>query len=124
MPRKHKRYRVGPRPELSIPEVLAWADAHRQRTGKWPQISSGPVVDGPLGEIWRNVDTALRLGLHGLSGGSSLAQLLASKRLARNQGQLPPLTRELILAWVDTHHQRTASWPTSASGAVLDAPGE
>jgi hypothetical protein len=124
MRRRRKRRTVGPRPEFAIPEVLAWADAHLQRTGRWPKVNTGLVRAAPLGEKWRNVDTALRLGLRGLPGGSSLAQLLAEQRHVRHQHQLPPLRPRQILAWADAHHARTGSWPTSASGPIPEAPGE
>jgi hypothetical protein len=29
-----------------------------------------------------------------------------------------------ILAWADARHARTGEWPSAASGAVADAPGE
>jgi hypothetical protein len=124
MRRRRKRRTLGARLEFAIPEILAWADAHQQRTGKWPKVNSGLVRAGPLGEKWRNVDTALRIGLRGLSGGSSLAQLLAEERHVRHQHQLPPLRPREILAWGDVHYRRTGSWPTSASGPIPEAPGE
>jgi len=60
-------------------------------------MTGGPVEAGPLGTTWRQIDNALRLGLRGLPGGSSLAQLLAHRRGYRNVRALPPLTEELIL---------------------------
>ena len=67
---------------------------------------------------------ALRLGLRGLSGRDSLAQLLARERGVRNVSNLPPLTEETILEWADQHHERTGRWPNENSGPVADAPGE
>ena len=55
---------------------LAWADAHRARTGSQPHDRSGPVADAP-GETWGNIDRALRHGRRGLPGGTSLSWLLA-----------------------------------------------
>jgi hypothetical protein len=124
MRRKSRRARVAPRPDFSISLILGWADAHHQRKGQWPRSSSGPVRDGPLGVNWRNVDTALRLGLHGLEGGSSLARLLAEQRQVPNQHQLPRLTHKQVLAWADAHHKSTDSWPTSKSGPVANTLGE
>ncbi len=110
-------------PELTLSQILDCADAFHRRTGRWP-ISSSGVIPELLGETWRQVDSALRAGLRGLPGGSSLPQLLAERRSVRNQGRLPPLRRRGILAWADAHHERTGAWPTAASGAVADAPGE
>jgi hypothetical protein len=62
-------------PPLRIKQILAWADAHFARTGRWPIHISGPVLDAP-GESWSGIQTALRMGLRGLPGGSSLYQVL------------------------------------------------
>ena len=56
MARTPKRLRQS-RPELSEPQILAWADAYYARTGQWPRSESGPVRD-QLGENWRKVDAA------------------------------------------------------------------
>jgi hypothetical protein len=122
MARKAKRWRQ-PRLELSEPQILTWADAHHARTGQWPHMDSGLVRD-ELGENWRKADTALRYGLRGLGGGSSLARLLAQHRGVRNLRELPPLSPQHILAWSDAYHRRTGRWPTSESGPVAEAPGQ
>ena len=106
MARSRKRTRQS-RPELSEPEILAWVDAYHARTGQWPRSESGPVRD-QLGENWRKIDTALRYGLRGLTGGSSLARLLAQRRGVRNLRELPPFTIRQILAWSDGYRSR---WP-------------
>jgi hypothetical protein len=111
------------RPRLSESQVLTWADAHHARTGQWPRMDSGLLRD-ELGDNWRRVDTALRYGLRGLPGGSSLARLLAERRGKRNKAQTPPLCEEQIMCWADRHYRRTGRWPTVASGPVRDAPGE
>ncbi len=58
-------------PKLTIEIILGWANAHRERTGVWPKQDSGPV-DGVPNENWKKVNNALRIGLRGLPGGSSL----------------------------------------------------
>jgi hypothetical protein len=130
MPRDQRRRRRSRgrfsslRPELSLSQVLAWADAHYERTGRWPQVQTGPVGEGPLGERWRNIDNALRYGLRGLPGGSSLAQLLTRYRGFRNTQELPPLSPGQILAWSQAHYLRTGAWPNDNSGPVRGEPGE
>ena len=111
------------KPSLSIEQILKWADAHHQKTGEWPKLNSGNVLDAP-DEKWGSVENALRLGLRSLPGGSSLAQLLAEKRDVRNHLALPDLAIEQILEWADSHHRKTGEWPNQKSGQVLDAPGE
>ena len=101
-------------------DILAWADAWRDRTGRWPTKTSGDIP-GLGGVNWSAVDGALRHGRCGLSGGSSLARLLARERGRRNIQDLPRLTVEQILAWADEHHQRTGEWPRRDSGAFGEA---
>jgi len=119
------------RPPLTVAQILAWADAHLQRTGKRPNGHSGSISE-TAGETWSAVDTALLYGYRGLSPGLSLAEFLnqhwgekppddRKPPKARNR---PPLTIEQILAWAEAHQQRTGKWPTAASGEVPEAAQE
>jgi hypothetical protein len=112
------------RPPLTVSQILSWCDAFHARTGGWPRTSTTDRTNLPQGLSYRKIDNALRLGLRTLPGGSSLAQLLDEHRGVRNKQGLPPLTREVILAWADQHRERTGSWPNENSGPVLAAPGE
>lgn len=107
---------------LTEAQIVAWALVHRERTGRWPTQASGAVIDA-VGERWKNLEVALRLGRRGLPGGDSLSRLLARKAGARNRVALPALAEEQILAWADAHHARTGKWPTERSGPVPEAPG-
>ena len=69
---------------LTVAQVLSWADTHQGQTAQWPTAASGAVTDGPDGLTWRRINNALRFGLRGLPGGSSLAQLLAEQRAVNN----------------------------------------
>ncbi len=111
------------RPGLTEATVLRWADAHHRRTRRWPGQGSGPIP-GAAGENWLAVDNALRVGLRGLPGGSSLRQLLSRERGVRNEKDLPPLDIAQILRCADAHHERFGEWPMRNSGPVADAPGE
>jgi hypothetical protein len=124
MHRPSRRRRRRSRLQITAAQILAWADAHHRRTGRWPIAASGAVTAGPLGLTWRALDNALRLGLRGLEGGSSLALLLAEHRHVRNPHQLPRLSLQQILALADAHQKRTGAWPTAQSGPVVGAPGE
>ncbi|HEV3022844.1 MAG TPA: hypothetical protein VGX76_10255 [Pirellulales bacterium] len=110
-------------PPFRVRQILAWADEHYERTGKWPISSSGPVA-GAAGETWTAVDLALRNGLRRLPGGTSLARLLAQRRNVRNSGDLPSLTIDQILAWADEHRARTGQWPRIDDGAIPGTGGE
>ncbi len=125
MKQRPRRLRQKKKPPLTIPQILAWADGHFERTGQWPRQKSGEVLDAPY-ETWRSIDHALTLGLRGLSRGTglTLALLLAQHRGARHQDLLPKLSIEQILAWADEHFGRTGQWPRKDSGEVHAAPGE
>jgi hypothetical protein len=110
-------------PRLTQRDILAWADAHFERTGCWPNVNSGPVHEAPE-ERWDLIDNALRQGHRGQPGGSSLLRLLVRRRGLRNPLALPPLTEEQILKWADLHHRNTGRWPKYGSGPIADTGGE
>jgi hypothetical protein len=122
-PRKYRHRRSARAPELSIRQILAWADAWFERTGRWPHVASGRIP-GALGETWANVESNLRRGHRGLPYRTTLARLLAEHRGVRNHMRLPRLTEGKILAWADAHHRATGTWPTADSGPIAGAPGE
>lgn len=111
------------RPLLDVRSILKWADAHHRRLKRWPTAYSGRIY-GAMDETWRRVDSALRLGLRGLPGGSSLSRLLEEERGVRNLGHLPNFTIQQILTWADIYFRRHKSWPTTESGPIPEAPGE
>ena len=107
---KHRGVRPGRKPSrLTITKIMAWVDRHRRRTGEWPSHNSGPI-EGTEEFNWRKVNNALSLGLRGLPGASSLADLLAERRGKRNKKNVPPLTIPQIVAWAESHHKRTCRW--------------
>jgi hypothetical protein len=120
---------------LTEKQILAWADAHHERTGKWPTIKSGRVGGR---ESWGNLHNCL---MGGLEGGRSLAKFLWEERGVLNRHSMrpltiarilewadahkvPPLTPKQILAWADAHRKETGMWPSSSSGPVRGVPGE
>lgn len=74
------RDRINPinRPKLTEGKILAWADAHYEKHGRWPSQRSGRI-EGTY-ENWQSINECLRSGLRGLPGGSSLAKLLDAQR--------------------------------------------
>jgi superfamily II DNA or RNA helicase len=110
-------------PSLTEEQILEWADRHFQRTGGWPAVTSGSIVDC-RGETWMAVNQALERGHRGLSGGSSLAKLLAKHRDVRNRMDLPSLGIAKVLDWADAAFQRTGEWPNQFSGAITESPGD
>src|SRR5262249_19676549 len=69
--RRHK-HRL---PRLTKKQILAWADAWRERTGQYPGVLSGEIP-GTGSETWLAVNSALYFGRRGLPGGDSLLKLL------------------------------------------------
>jgi len=106
-------------PRVTIERVLAWADAHRAATGRWPSSLSGPVADGSE-ETWAVVNTALSQGHRGLPGGSSLARLLAKHRPVRPRR----LSLRKIRTWARAHREATGRWPDAYAGPVRGVPDE
>lgn len=111
------------RPELTLSQILDWADTYHERTGRWPVRASGRIA-GSLGETWNAVDIALQRRGRGISVPTSLAKLLAERRGVRNRASLPRFTLRQILAWADVHHRRNCKWPTHLSGPIPGSRGE
>jgi hypothetical protein len=125
--RRRTRPKATRKPELSVPLILTWADAFHVRYGFWPKEGAPPqTIAGALNEKWKNVDDALRRGLRGLPGGSSLARLLAEHRDVRNSMALPGLTEARIVRWCDTFYRANGRWPRQRDwySPVEDAPAE
>lgn len=120
--RRGVRNRLAAAP-YTLKKILAWADAHRRRSGRWPRHNTGPVVGAP-GETWQAVNSALSQGTRGLPGGTSLARLLQRRRGARHRQALPPLRLRQILSWARAYRDRTGALPTRASGPVAESPGD
>lgn len=102
---------------------------HRQATEEWPNDKSGRVKYGPYATktFWHIIDTALRIGIRGLSGGSSLAAL--SEEISKQHGlyyvnrkKQEPFTVDAIKQSIHAHHQATGQWPSRRSGKVKYGP--
>jgi hypothetical protein len=110
-------------PRLAEETILRWADRHRRQTGAWPTEDSGSIAGAP-GEVWRNVEQALRSGGRGLPGRDSLGRLLGRRRSVRNRCTTPLLSVAQILTWADDHIAATGCWPNTRAGPVASALGE
>ena len=108
-------------PPLTIQQILQWADANHQLTGRWPTPLSGPVV-GAAGETWQAINHALRDGRRGLPGRMSLGKLLAEHRAAARRLKRGPLTVAEILDWADQWRERTGKWPMLTLGLIGSEP--
>ncbi len=111
------------RPPLTEGQILAWADAHYNRTGRWPKSLPIAILEAP-DDTWCAVCNALRVGRRGLPGGSSLGRLLLARRQVRSPRNASPLEIPQILEWADAFRARNKRWPTPLSGPIQEAPGE
>jgi len=109
-------------PRFSERQIVDWTIAYYNRTGTWPTDTAGPIVEVP-GETWRAVDKALRNGKRGLSGGSSLFQLLAQRHGVRRHRRMPSITTEQIQNWAQKYFARFKRVPTQKSGRIPGTSG-
>jgi len=121
-----ERHAVGralePVRSFSVKQILAWADAHYRRTGKWPTQRSGRISEPPH-FAWSTINGALRDGHCGVRPGSSLPILLRDKRGAPcREAPRFEITQSQILTWADAHHRQTGQWPVMGSGRVRGHP--
>jgi hypothetical protein len=118
VPHKHRQ-------DLTIEQILAWADDYKVRHGGFPELKSEEEIPQSPGDKWRHIDHALINGTRSLPGASSLSQVLVQHRGKRTLRNAPPLTPEQIEQWARLHFERTGTWPSNtAGGRVLDAPEE
>jgi superfamily II DNA or RNA helicase len=111
------------RPQLSVTQILGWADDFHRATGRWPKNSKAADLIPGTNDSWATIDAALRLGRRGLSR-SSLADLLARHRSVRNHLKAPVFTIEQILRWADRHKKKTGEWPVAESGPIVGVKHE
>jgi hypothetical protein len=108
---------VEARPRLTEAKICRWAEAHCRQTGAWPDENSGPVEAAP-GEVWQTLNESLRLGLRGLRGDDSVAQLLGRRLGIRSRTTAAPLSVAQVLSWAMDHESRTGRLPDVWSGSV------
>jgi hypothetical protein len=110
------------KPDLTIGQILTWADDFHRTHGRWPTMTDG-LVEGTADQTWLAADASLRVGTRGLPGGSSLAKLLLKCRGRRHWHLPPDLSIAHILVWADSHHRRTGEWPGGHdTGQIPNAP--
>lgn len=109
--------------QLSVPQILGWADDFHHATGRWPKNSKAADLIPGTNDSWATIDAALRLGRRGLPK-SSLADLLAKHRGVRNHLKAAPFTIKQILRWADRHRKKTGQWPVAESGPIAGVKHE
>ena len=122
---EHRIHRTGNtlRENWTEATILDLADRFFAAYGRWPGAKDGPVEDGTKA-TWVGIDIALRKGIRGLPGGSSLPLLLAKQRGFLGRGDQREFTYDDILVWADSHYARTGSWPNCKTGPILECPGD
>ena len=113
------RYRPRARSgDLTVEQILEWADEHYRRSGQWPKHTSGRVQGASFEIYWWTIRKALHDGGGRLRGGTSLCKLLMAHRGLRAETRL---TVGQIIAWAKEHRRLTGKWPTVDSGRVQGA---
>jgi len=107
----------------SVQQILAWADAHHQRTGRWPSPKGKRTLAGN-GWSWAAIDHIIQRRGCGIDGVRTLVQLLQLRRGARNLKRLERLSQAKILRWADEFYHRTGRWPIRPDGPVLPGSHE
>lgn len=112
---KHRGARsTGFAPAVGMSQILAWADAHFHRHGKWPSCASGRVEDCPE-ESWGGIQQALVCGYRGLPGGLTLARFLDEQRAELRQPAARQRRDTFVASGPDTHGQPVAGAGCSTS---------
>jgi hypothetical protein len=76
-------------PDLTVEQILAWGEAHRAATGRWPNQLSVAGAGAP-GERCKNLDQALRYGNRGLPRGMTLHALFTSRSTEADSDETHP----------------------------------
>ncbi|WP_280524241.1 DEAD/DEAH box helicase [Legionella cincinnatiensis] len=111
-------------PKLTIEEIISWIQAYHNETGNWPTDKSGVIAYAPYKITWCAVNIALKDGLRGLAGGSTLPKLLNEIFGVRNPKDLPDLNLKTIRKCINAHHDREGKCPNRDSGTIPELPGE
>jgi hypothetical protein len=93
--------RPGGRRNLTVEQILLWADQHHATTGAWPKARSAEPIPGAPGETWSTLNAALTNGRRGLPGGSSLSGLMLEHRGPATPDRIPELSFVHVLAGAD-----------------------
>jgi len=117
--RRSVRNHLNP-PGLELEQIMLWAREHHAQTGQWPSRKSGPIP-GAGGETWWTIDDALKKGSRGLSGGPSLADLLADNGLLCRRTRGLSFSEDRILEWADSYHAQHGVWPQASSGPIPES---
>lgn len=122
---KHEHAHAKNRPELTYDFIIARASEYFDANSKYPAVRSGSVPGGHTGDTWFCYDQALREGLRGLPGGTSLKALFAERLGAVDHLRKPTLAFEHIVDLARQHKSLRGSRPSCASGDVLGGhPGD
>lgn len=95
---------------LHIEDILKAAQQYFDATCRWPNCNDFEIIrTGVLeGETWGRIDKALRDGLRGLPGGSSLSKLLIENGIGN------AMNANDVLEGAKLHHKTYGSWPSSS----------
>jgi len=103
-------------PDLTIDQILKWVDEYVGKNDKYPNTRSGEIEG--TDETWNAIEQALRVGSRGFPVGSSLAKFLQEHRRVYNKKNLPKLTIDQILIWIDEYNKKYNEYPKAKYGEI------
>ena len=118
--------KVTRRPCFTVHLLSIWCAVYFRKHGKYPTKTSGLIetIDTYAGTTWNDINNALRYGLRGIAGGSSLSNFIQQEFDKRNKKRLPELTEKMIIAWMEEYARIKGYPPKRDAGNVKSAPGE
>lgn len=113
--------------QLEEAQIIDWVKQHIDAYGKKPGKHTGPVkfaADEHKGITWAAIDIALKKGLRGLPGKSSLVKLINENLGIRSYHNPPTLPTQLILDWITLFINKHKRKPNKLDGPIEFAEGE
>ncbi len=89
-------------PDLTVTQILKWADHYYMFHGRWPSERLGMVSGAFRGDLACYQSTPKTGG--GVCPGASLARLLKEHRHSGKTPTFPDFDIAQILSWADAHH--------------------
>ena len=83
------------KPQLTVDQILQWADVFFAEHGKWPSQDGGDIAG--TNENWSVINSALVAGRRGLPGGQTLPTLLREHRNHVPKNDKPQLSVDQIV---------------------------
>lgn len=108
-------------PTISEDTLIRWIKEYKKNhSNKYPTCKNKNYIKG-TDEKWVNIDSALRIGLRGFPGCSSLTKFIEDNFADyRNQKNLPHIGEKKLKEWCDRWYKEHDKYPQCTSGEIWD----